>query len=112
MFSLKLELNAEESEEKCTGLVFRGVSTVYSGKYCTYAERTELRLLRRKSCQCDGCSQLLSDIEQCVYDGRVDHPPIEHGEMYSVRYCNISRDWESGWIDDWDIEFYKIETAL
>ena len=33
---------------------------------------------------------------------------IEHGALYELKVTNVSVDYESGYADDWDIEFVKI----
>jgi hypothetical protein len=32
---------------------------------------------------------------------------IRHGALYDLRVTNISRDWETGIVDDYDFEFVK-----
>lgn len=34
--------------------------------------------------------------------------PFVEGGHYKVRYVNITRDWETGIVDGWDIEVYQL----
>jgi hypothetical protein len=60
---------------------------------------------------CPGCSQctcLLDEIAEIAPDWGFIIPEIKQDQIYSVRITNISRDWESDLVDDWDLQFYEI----
>jgi len=113
----------KKSEPSCDGLLFRG----YSSTYCQGEEigrREGFRLLKRKSCKgypdCksyDGknisthkCDHWfldeMSDMLDC--DG-VIIPAIENNALYRIKVVNETHDWETGYCDGFDFEFYKVE---
>jgi hypothetical protein len=51
---------------------------------------------------------LMDDINESMACGNVIFPEIENEKLYSVRMVNISRDWESGFVDDYDLEIYLL----
>lgn len=101
------EVKEVSSEEQCKGLVFRGYSNRYVSKDGSYHTKEGMRLLKRKSCgKCPSCDFLLSSIKEAP--DNVILPQIENDALYSVHVTNESRDWETGYIDDYDIEFFEI----
>jgi hypothetical protein len=120
------EAEFQERKKKglvCEGLLFKG----YSSEYCNDGEigrREGFRLLKRKSCKgypdcksydgedisthhCDHWFlEEMSDMLDCEC---VMMPPIEDQELYRVRVINETTDWESGHVDGYDFEFYKVE---
>ena len=99
----------KDQPETCIGLTFRGYRNFY------YQDgRLELkqgiRLLKRKSCPgCEKCGWMLDELKELLYCDSVIMPEIEHGNLYSIRTINVSRDWETGYVDDYDIEIYEVE---
>ena len=95
--------------EKCRGLFFRGYHSTYyqDGKF----ERKEgIRLLKKMSCPgCKNCGYLLDDVQDFIYGGGLIFPEIKHGALYSIHYTNFSKDWESGIVDDYDLEIYEVK---
>jgi hypothetical protein len=96
----------------CAGLYFRGKVNNYmsNGKY-VYQE--SMSLLKRISCNgCDECGWILDDIKESTGNGK---PPIinaiKDGEVYRVIVTNESNDWETGIIDDYDLEFVETTTV-
>lgn len=89
---------------KCKGLVFRGFNSMFfsDGRL---EERRGIRLLKRESCPgCEKCGFLLDDMSEQVIIGSMIIPEIEHGKLYEVIVINESRDWETGYVDDYDLE--------
>ncbi len=99
-----------QSTEDCKGLVYRGyVNEFYfDGRY---ELKQGLRKLKKKSCPgCYHCGYLEDEMNEFIsMDTRIIIPEIEHGELYTLTISNVSRDWESGIADDWDMEFIKIK---
>lgn len=55
-----------------------------------------------------GYDPLKEQIECIGNEGSIIMPDgIEEGKLYIVKICNISRDYESGVIDDWDVSLKK-----
>jgi len=102
----------------CKGMYFRG----YSSMYChegTIGRKDGFRFLKRKSCTdkyCDICSYRweIDFTEGLDYEyGYIMFPDkIEHGALYSIRVTNISTDYETGIVDGYDLEFYKVIEEL
>lgn len=102
-------LKTEEKPPPCKGLVFRGyVNNFFSGGKIEMSQG--LRLLKRKSCPgCMQCGSMLDDLHEFMCDEGIIMPDIEPGKLYGVRVTNLSRDYESGYVDSWDVEAYKLE---
>ena len=94
---------------ECKGLIFRGFnSTFYSD--CRLEKRSGIRMLKKKSCPgCEKCGFLLEDLSQ---NESVIIPEIEHDELYTVVVTNISKDWETGYVDDWDLEVVLLNQGV
>ena len=107
----------------CKGLFFRGYKNTFwsDGRYET---KQGFRLLKRKSCkgweECDSydgedsktmrCDHwLLDDMRDMIDIDGVIMPEVEDGALYTLRMTNVETDWESGIVDGWDYEFYKVE---
>ena len=100
---------------ECKGLIFRG----YSSTFVTYRTRGEIngagrregiRLLKKKSCPgCGKCGWMLDVLLDHIDCETLIFPDIEHGVLYGLRVTNEPRDYESGYVDDYDLEFYKIK---
>ena len=108
-----LKLDLTESTITCKGLVFKGKVTQYltntKGNF-EIVRKEKVRLSKRLSCKgCDHCGWLLDSINELSEN--VILPNIEHNELYSVHTINESRDWETGIVDDYDVEFFKIEKS-
>lgn len=98
---------SEESEPLCIGLFFRAKKNYYLNSRDEYVYQERMTPLKRMSCKgCSQCGYLKDELnEQCC----MDEPPIvddlQHGAVYQLKVTNIQTDWESGYADDWDIEF-------
>lgn len=119
-----LEIKRTELVEKgliCKGLFFRGYSSIYY-KDGEIAKREGFRLLKRKSCKGgDNCKSwdgkdtstyncdcwFLEQIDELLPDD-VIMPGIEDGYLYSIRVINETYDFESGYCDGFEVEFYKV----
>jgi len=67
-------------------------------------------MLKKKSCPgCEKCGFLLEDLSQ---NESVIIPEIEHDELYTVVVTNISKDWETGYVDDWDLEVVLLNQGV
>jgi hypothetical protein len=71
--------------------------------------KKDLTFLNRK---CLGHNILADDLENCgardVYLRILDLSTAEDG-VYEVVTCNESRDWESGYVEDWDYRLKRID---
>jgi len=110
-FSAEALLNYEKKDPKnCKGLIFRGKINRYVNGKGHYVETQRMALLKRKSCSgCSKCAYMWEEIEEGLGN---DRPPIMPAhlvpeQLYNLIVTNISYDYESGNIDDWDLEFVK-----
>ena len=96
--------------DECKGLFFRvSVNDYFVKERGEYTYSTRLRLL--KSISCPGCSQcqwLLDDYGEC---GAMPILPegLNHNAIVELRVTNLSRDWETGSVDDWDLGFVEVK---
>lgn len=96
----------------CKGIIFRADCQNYIGKKGEIVFKTVLKQLKKKSCPgCEQCGWLESDIREFI---SFDTPflgieNIEPNKFYTFQVTNISKDWESGIVDDWDLEIVEIE---
>jgi len=100
------------AKPKCKGLVFRGFSSMFfsDGRL---EERRGIRLLKRESCAgCEKCGFILDDLSEQVIIGSMIIPEIEHGKLYEVIVTNESRDWETGYVDDYDLEVVLLNQGV
>lgn len=95
--------------KECKGLFFRG----YLQEYWTgekYEIKQGFKLLKRKSCPgCFQCRCTKDEIRELIGSGSIITPDIKDGALYSIRITNRHTDWESGIIDDWDLEFFEVK---
>ena len=112
---MKIDLLDTTSKPKhiCKGLVFRGFHSMFVAGDMTIQRKEGIRLLKRKSCQ--GCPEcefnywMMDNIREEVSMGSLIMPEIHHGELYTVRVINETRDWETGIVDSWETEVILME---
>lgn len=101
-------LKEKEVPDTCKGLFFRGRHTQYLTER-GFGERQELILLKRKSCEgCPKCVWMLDELGEQANERMVLTPDIEDGGLYKLIVTNISTDWETGYVDSYNLEFIKI----
>lgn len=90
------------------GLVFRGYIGWYMHKGIL-TEKKELRLLKSKSCKCDKCLAWLDEIENMICLEAVIFPNIENKKLYTPVVTNVVKDWETGYVDSYNVEFKQVK---
>lgn len=94
--------------EPCKGLVFRGYSNTFKSNN-HIGQHQGIKLLKRKSCPgCEVCGSLLDEVSESIACNSLIMPTIHHGALYSIHITNVHKDWESGLVDDYEIEVYKL----
>lgn len=96
-----------QKETDCKGLFFRGYKNLYydGGVHL----KQGLKPLKRMSCKgCSKCGWYDEQIFEMIGSEGVIIPEIEDGALYSVTVTNISTDWETGYCDGYDFEFFKV----
>jgi hypothetical protein len=104
--------------DKCKGLFFRGYRSMFmsGGGMVSHSEKIELkqgiRFLKGKSCAgCPQCGWWWDSLAEDISDENIIFPEIKHGAIYSIRVINESTDYETGYIDDYDTEIFKVENT-
>lgn len=98
------------SKTECKWLTFRGYSNLYfDPKTYSVKMKHELRLLKRRSCPgCKHCNWIYDDLRETL--DNVILPDIIDGELYTIQYVNEHKDWETGIVDDYNLEFIHIKS--
>lgn len=107
-----MEINENKSD--CKGLIFRGKINRYINSKGEYVETNKMSPLKRKSCiGCKKCGWLIEELLEFVSNEYDPLPKeIEHNKLYKLVITNISKDWETGHVDDYDIVFVEQNKLL
>jgi hypothetical protein len=93
----------------CKGLIYRAHVNGFINKYGNYVYKETMILLKRKSCpgclQCDWLKEelqegLLNEVLP-ICDNIIDN------QLYKLQVAR--RDWETGIVDEYDLEFVKYD---
>ena len=110
-FSKEPLLPYEKKDPKyCKGLIFKGKINRYLNGKNHYVETQRMALLKRKSCTgCPKCAYMFEELEEGLGCDRSPIMPthLEHDQLYTLAVVNLSYDYYSGYLDDWDLEFIK-----
>lgn len=106
---LKKEISAQ-CENKCKGKIYRGRVNAYIIKTGTYVYQEHMVYMKRLSCPgCEYCGFFDDYLDDVL--GNKSYPIIKNIEdkiLYKLEVVNVSKDWETGMADDWDLEFVKL----
>ncbi len=109
---LTLDLTKEE-KETCKGLFFRVRKSSFMDSRGAICFNLHFVPLIRMSCKgCESCYYMYDDLRERNYDvdgGIGWRDDLKNGDTVELKVTNIHRDWESGYIDDWDLEFQKCD---
>ena len=99
-----------KDKKDCKGQIFKCVVNNHIDTNGSYVQKFTMKMLRRKSCKgCQYCEYLdeyaREEIDN-VGEILVDNP--QHNALYQLSVVNITTDWETGFADDFDMEFVKI----
>jgi len=91
----------------CKGMKFRGyTSTFWSGH--KLETRHGIRFLKRDSCTgCSKCAHFDEFMEETP-ENIIGLNEIKHGKIYTLNVTNMYYDWQSGYLDDWDVEIVEV----
>lgn len=111
--TIPTEFNKQQEAAKCKGLVFRySENTFLSVEKGIYQTQARFKVLKRKSCNgCEFCGYLLETLSE---DLAAEHNPIlpqnpSSNKLYGLRVINESTDFETGYVDSFDMEFYELD---
>lgn len=91
--------------DKCRGAIFKA-----DVQHCKTQRGVllSIRLNKMKRLSCKGCEKCMA-AEDEFNQIDAEHWPIldiekvKHGKLYTIEYCNIKTDWETGHADSWDL---------
>jgi len=109
------QIKEKQANEKppCKGRIYRGLISAYVGSRGEYVYQEKMLFLKRKSCKgCSDCGFLEEFLHEfaCDIDGNLPIiKNIKDQALYELKVVNISRDPETGYADDWDLEFIEVK---
>ena len=110
------ETEAQKTKRlECKGLIYRIKINAFLNKHNDYIYKESMIFQKRKSCKgCEYCIPILDEFKETL---PVNFPMIKNiknknGKLYKLMITNISKDWETGFVDDYDIEFKELEEGL
>lgn len=97
---------SKKENDNCEGLIFKAEVTQYRTRR-GFAFTTKFNKMKVLSCKgCEKCGPL----EDLIYEFIDNESPIigvetvQTGKLYTFSLCNMYRDYESGYVEDFDIE--------
>ena len=98
-----------ENKSDCKGLIFRGKVNKYINSKGEYVVTKRMSPLKRNSCSgCKECGWLMDELFEFISN---DYDPfqkeVEHNKLYRLIVTNITEDWETGYVDDYDLMFIE-----
>lgn len=105
----------ETPESICKGKIYRCRINAYISPTTGQYVRTE-RMVPMKRLSCPGCEkcgyldEYMSEDLHCAGELAVE-PDLEHGALYEFKITRQYRDWETGYVDDFEMAFVKVEDA-
>ena len=117
IFTVEADPEFDKLPEKCIGHFFRCLRNGFvSAQDGTYNFQIKFRPL--KSLSCTGCRQCmyLDDTDDILFmfeyftEGSiVSHvTKAKPGSIFQLKITNVSTDWETGYVDDYDLEFILV----
>lgn len=97
------------NKQKENQVVVRVETTFWHDARGAYKKKS-LKVLKRKSF---GYNYLLEECSMVgTYDCLMNITNLDNvlDGIYEVVVCNVSRDWESGYVDDWDLKLVPFDT--
>lgn len=89
---------------ECKGLFYRFRRSTWKGRDGSLNYKDSFRPLRSLSCPgCDDCGSISDSID--MLELNIGYPNnLKGGELLKAKISNVHRDWETGQVDDWDVE--------
>lgn len=103
-----------KQNESCKGRLFRCIINNHLSNDGGYVEQTRMKPLKRLSCKgCEDCDHIDDGMAEMLDNDTplIINNPV-HGATYRLDIGNIGTDWESGYAEEWDYIFTKIELPL
>jgi len=109
---MNIEIDKQKQiEAECKGKIFRYSKNEFFSYDIKYSRQDNFTLLKRDSCKgCKYCDNILSDLRETSSEqGAIIPDDIKNGDKCRLVYTNMETDWETGYVDNWDLEFRKVE---
>ena len=111
MDKLLNKFKSSEENIKCKGIIYRAQVNAYINKRGEYIYQERMSLLKRKSGT--GCPDCYYFAEMLYEDVNSNILPIisniVHNQLYRLTIVNIYKDFETGNVDNYDLEFCMIK---
>lgn len=120
-----LKLEVEKNKEACNGKFYKAKFNPFINRKGEYVYQIRMIPIKKMSCPgCDSCWFLDEDLNERLgcfeYDKHKSKSPfhsghipnmehLRHDHIYELKATNLSKDWETGYVDDWDLEFVEIK---
>ena len=107
MFSLVNKIK----ETSCAGKIYKAKINNYISKTGEICNKKSLRLMRKLSCpNCEECGWIEEAVQEHIACGYLllNFEKIEHDKLYTIRTCNLHVDYETGCVDDCDLEIVPL----
>jgi len=106
--SLLASIKDGTPKQECKGNVYRVREYSFFRKIGIIMFQREYVPMKKLSCPgCERCEYLTEDMNES--DFKVIHGG-DHGDLVRLTITNEKHDWETGYIDTWDLEFVKVNT--
>jgi hypothetical protein len=93
--------------DDCKGLIFKCKVNNFLNSKNEIVFSTRFIPMKKLSCQgCPNCGALLDSFQDGILPLTTTE---EDGKLYRLGFSNVSTDWESGQVDDFDLEFFPLE---
>lgn len=107
-----IDLFEKENNDKdqCKGKIFRYAANAFLSHDRKYSRQDNFTLLKRDSCKgCKYCDNILSDLQEIACEqGALIPSNLKNGDKCKLEYTNIETDWETGYVDNWDLAFVRL----
>lgn len=97
--------NIEDND--CKGLIYRCKVNHFKNSKGHVIFSSRFIPMKKLSCPgCHKCGALIESLDECIANDTLPITTTEkNNQLYSLEMSDISYDWETGYIDDWDLEF-------
>jgi len=115
MKDILTEMTKIKPESTCKGRVYRADISHCRTKrgFGLFMRFNEVKRLSCPGCDDNSCCVGWEDeeLDEISWEhwSIIDIEKAEHGKLYRLVQCNMSRDWETGIIDDWDLKLVDVE---
>lgn len=102
-------LKTMAESDTCKGRIYKLVKNAFVSNRGDVVFKNTFVLQKRKSCPgCELCQWINDDIANAGVESIVCKT-FKEGALYRLEMTNMSKDWETGYVDDYDLEFVEIK---